>query len=153
MWGRFEKVHNVDYGLLPSEFLIWFFNHDECLALRITSNFRYMLRYITLQLKPFCSFTMSNYLTGSAVLASTNTRYDYFNNLPRSAAWSSATNVVAVGSIAVFNYGLLMRSTNGGLTWTAIAVSTSTLWFICTFIPTSYSFLNHLFNYFPSYLF
>ena len=48
---------------------------------------------------------------------------DYRSNIMYSAAWSSASTVVAVGSVQSSQKGLILRSTTGGSTWSVIPVS------------------------------
>jgi hypothetical protein len=49
----------------------------------------------------------------------------YFYNTILSAAWSSASTVVAVGFVQTASSGLILRSTTGGLSWTLLSVSTA----------------------------
>ena len=43
-------------------------------------------------------------------------------NVILSAAWSSSTNVVAVGFVSTTSAGLILRSTNGGVSWSLLGV-------------------------------
>jgi hypothetical protein len=51
---------------------------------------------------------------------------DYRSNIIISAAWSSASTVVAVGYTYVLGEGLILRSVTGGSTWSVISISVST---------------------------
>ena len=91
----------------------------------------------------------------------------YFYNSIQSAAWSSASTVVAVGNVQTTSNGLILRSTTGGLSWTLLAVSTAVSLifpyisdkcaypcsFICPLIHSlTYSF-THSFTYSLIYLY
>ena len=56
-------------------------------------------------------------------------------NSIQSAAWSSASTVVAVGFVQTASSGLILRSTTGGLSWTLLSVST-TVSLIFTYISS-----------------
>ena len=43
-------------------------------------------------------------------------------NSIQSAAWSSASTVVAVGNVQTTSNGLILRSDTGGLSWTLLSV-------------------------------
>ena len=55
------------------------------------------------------------------------------NNVYYAAAWSSSTNVVAVGNV-VPSAGLISHSSDGGMTWNNL-VRTGTSNSICTYLP------------------
>ena len=64
---------------------------------------------------------------------------DHRSNIMFSAAWSSASTVVAVGSVQSSEKGLILRSTTGGSTWSVIPVSMITQ-SVQDFIPIFLSF-------------
>ena len=119
-------------SFLPLFFILLYITsyHTISLSLISCTSYNHMPSYIfcytSLHLLSLCYVIIFNYTTTGNAFQAPSTSYSYFQNSPYSVAWSSATNVVAVGGILLQNKGLLMRSTNGGMTWVATAVSITT---------------------------